>query len=85
MSPDSPDSSAPTQDELDLLHYESRIERPVRMKLSEFERNERLRHVIFSGQFSVPMLEELAGTADKIRILSKDSRGAGFSHSTCSP
>ena len=43
-----------TQDERDLLLYESRLQRPVRMKTPEFERNGRIRHVIFSGQFSVP-------------------------------
>jgi aspartate carbamoyltransferase catalytic subunit len=67
-----------TQDELDLQHYESRFERPVRMKLPEFERNERLRHVIFSGQFSVDSLEDLASTADKIRTLSKMRGGQDF-------
>lgn len=69
---------APTQDELDLLHYQPRIERPVKMKLPELERNERLRHVIFSGQFSVDMLEDLASTADKIRVLSKNRSGQDF-------
>ena len=68
----------PTQDELDLLYYQQRIERPVRMKLPELERNERLRHVIFSGQFSVGMLEDLASTADKIRVLSKIRSGQDF-------
>lgn len=78
MSLEPPDSSALTQDELDLLHFEPRFQRPVRMKIPEFERNERLRHVIFSGQFSVPMLEDLAETADKIRILSKMRAGQDF-------
>jgi len=68
----------PTQDELDLLHYQPRIDRPVIMKLPELERNERLRHVIFSGQFTVDMLEDLAGTADKIRVLSKNRSGQDF-------
>lgn len=68
----------PTQDELDLLHYQPRIDRPVKMKLSELERNERLRHVIFSGQFSVDMLEDLASTADKIRVLSMNRSGQDF-------
>ncbi len=68
----------PTQDELDLLHYQPRIDRPVKMKLPELERNERLRHVIFSGQFTVDMLEDLAGTADKIRVLSKNRSGQDF-------
>ena len=77
-------SSAPTmkrpktQDERDLLLYESRLQRPVRIKSPEFERNERIRHVIFSGQFTVPVLEELAGIADMIRIMSKSREGQDF-------
>ena len=67
-----------TQDERDLLLYESRLQRPVRMKTPEFERNGRIRHVIFSGQFSVPFLEELGGIADMIRILSKSRAGQDF-------
>src|SRR5262245_20254181 len=77
-------SSAPTierpktQDERDLVLYESRLQRPVRMKTPEFERNGRIRHVIFSGQFSASFLEELAGIADMIRILSKNRAGQDF-------
>jgi aspartate carbamoyltransferase len=77
-------SSAPpierpkTQDERDLVLYESRLQRPVRIKSPEFERNGRIRHAIFSGQFSVPFLEELAGIADMIRILSKSRDGQDF-------
>jgi aspartate carbamoyltransferase len=48
------------------------------MKTPEFERNGRIQHVIFSGQFSVPFLEELAGIADMIRILSKSRDGQDF-------
>jgi len=77
--PDKPDvKRSRTQDELDLLLYESRIGRPVRMKLPELQRDERLRHVIFSGQFSADMLDDLAGTADKIRVLSKSREGQDF-------
>lgn len=67
-----------TQDERDLLLYESRLQRSVRIKTPEFERNGRLRHVIFSGQFTVPFLEELAGIADMIRMLSKSRAGQDF-------
>ena len=67
-----------TQDDRDLLLYESRLSRPIRMKIPEFERGDRLRHVIFSGQFSVELLEELAGIADMIRLLSKHRGGQDF-------
>jgi aspartate carbamoyltransferase catalytic subunit len=67
-----------TQDDRDLLLYESRLQRPVRMKAAEFQRADRLRHVIFSGQFSVAFLEELAEIADMIRMLSKSREGQDF-------
>ena len=67
-----------TQDERDLVLYESRLQRPVRMKSPEFERNGRIRHVIFSGQFTAPFLDELGGIADMIRILSKSRAGQDF-------
>src|SRR5262245_13314862 len=67
-----------TQDERDLVLYESRLQRPVRMKTPEFERDGRIRHVIFSGQFHAPFLDELAGIADMIRILSKNREGQDF-------
>ena len=79
MSSPSSSDHLPTQDELDLLHYQPRIDRPVKVKLSEFERNERLRHVIFSGQFSVDMLEDLAGTATRFACCRKTARGKNFS------
>ncbi len=72
MQPDHPDTPAPrTQDDRDLLHYEGRLDRPLKAKLPEFERGDRLRHVIFSGQFTVELLEEL--------------RQRGRCHPACSP
>ena len=68
----------PTQDELDLLGYEHRLSRGERIKLSEFAQADRLRHVVFSGQFSVALLEELAGIADSIRLLSRSREGQDF-------
>jgi len=70
--------TAATQDERDLALYRSRIERPPRLKVAEFSREGRLRHVIFSGQFSVDLLEDLADTADKIRLLSRSRSGQDF-------
>ncbi|MBX3424642.1 MAG: hypothetical protein KF688_03080 [Pirellulales bacterium] len=78
MSPASLADSAPTQDERDLAQYESRIDRPPQLKVAEFSREGRLRHVIFSGQFPVDLLEDLADTADKIRLLSKSRTGQDF-------
>lgn len=78
MPDDTPMTPPPTQDELDLLHYQSRFDRPIPLKAPEFSRDERLRHVLFSRQFSVDMLEDLAGTADMIRDLSKARSGQDF-------
>jgi aspartate carbamoyltransferase catalytic subunit len=67
-----------TQDELDLLAYQTRLERPERIKAIELQRADRLRHVILSSQFSVELLEELGGIADTIRMLSKSREGQDF-------
>jgi len=67
-----------TQDELDLLAYDARLARPERVKIAELQRDERLRHVIFSGQYSVELLEELCTIADNIRLLSKSRDGQDF-------
>jgi aspartate carbamoyltransferase len=67
-----------TQDERDLALYEGRLQRPIRMKVPEFQRADRLRHVIFSSQFEVPLLEELGDVADMIRMLSKSRAGQDF-------
>ncbi len=72
------DESATTQDERDLELYRSRVERPPQLKIDEFSREGRLRHVIFSGQFPVDLLEDLAGTADKIRVLSRSRAGQDY-------
>jgi aspartate carbamoyltransferase len=72
------DDTATTQDERDLALYQSRIERPPQLKVPEFSKEGRLRHVIFSGQFPVDLLEDLAGTADKIRLLSRSRPGQDF-------
>ncbi len=71
---------ASTQDERDLELYRARIERPPQLKVAEFSREGRLRHVIFSGQFPVDLLEDLAATADKIRLLSRSRPGQDFLH-----
>ncbi len=69
---------SPSQDELDLQQYEGRLSRPVRQKTADLLRGERLRHVIFSGQFSPSLLKDLAETADTIRVLSKERTGQDF-------
>ena len=67
-----------SQDDRDLQLYQSRLDRPIGMKTPEFQRGDRLRHVIFSGQFTPDLLENLAETADMIRLLSKSRAGQDF-------
>ncbi|TWT86478.1 Aspartate carbamoyltransferase catalytic chain [Pseudobythopirellula maris] len=80
--PPSPAGARPaddlSQDDLDLAQYESRLARPVSLKVADLQRGERLRHVIFSGQFTPALLEDLAETADTIRQLSKSATGQAF-------
>ena len=78
MSPPQPHQPNETQDDRDLAQYESRLSRPVRVKVAELQRGDRLRHVIFSGQLSVDLLDELTSTADMIRLLSKNRAGQDF-------
>jgi aspartate carbamoyltransferase catalytic subunit len=70
--------TALSQDERDLEQYAARLGQPVRQKVAEFQRNGRLRHVIFSGQFPPVLLDQLAETADQIRRLSKTRGGQDF-------
>ncbi|MEQ8846151.1 hypothetical protein [Botrimarina sp.] len=68
----------PTRDELDLQAYEARLARPVRVKAAELQRDGRLRHLIFAGQLSPALLDDLAETADQVRVLSKSRAGQDF-------
>ncbi|MCA9247041.1 MAG: hypothetical protein KDA42_08000 [Planctomycetales bacterium] len=66
------------RDDLDLNEYEPRMNRPVRIKIADFQREERPKHVIVSDQFDEETLEEMAGTADMIRMLAKTRQGHSF-------
>ena len=67
-----------SRDDLELSDYEARMNRPVRIKIADFQRDERPKHVIVSDQFDEVTLEELAGVADKIRVLAKPRKGHSF-------
>jgi aspartate carbamoyltransferase len=62
----------------DWHEYEHRLDRPLMMKLPELERNERLRHVIFSRQFSRPTLDRLCQLATKVREIGETRDGLEF-------
>ena len=64
--------------------YEGRLNRPVKMKVPDFQNNERLKHVVFSGQFDTGLLEHLGNVADAIRELSQTKEGCLFLRSLLS-
>lgn len=78
MQPNPLDTTAQTQDDRDLLLYQGRLDRPLKVKTPELGRGDRLRHTIFSGQFSLELLEELGEVADVVRQLSKHRSGQDF-------
>jgi len=60
---------------MELHEYESRLNRPVMMKIPEFQRNERLKHIILSDQFNTGLLEHLSSVADMIKNISGTKEG----------
>lgn len=54
-----------------MYDYEALLHRPIREKLPEFERDGRLKHIIFASQLNRPLLDKLRSFADMIRKLSK--------------
>ncbi|MEC7109624.1 MAG: aspartate carbamoyltransferase [Planctomycetota bacterium] len=61
---------------MDLSDFDRRLSRPVRMRANEFQRDGRLKHVLFSAQFSRELLERLCRMADMIRDLAKSKQGS---------
>ena len=62
----------------DWSAYESRLGRPMMMKLAEFQRNERIRHVIFSQQFNRSILDRIAQVTTKMREIGDTREGLAF-------
>jgi aspartate carbamoyltransferase catalytic subunit len=79
-----PNGSAPPAprgglDEFQDWHdYERRLDRPIMMKLPEFQRGERLRHIIFSQQFDRGLLDRLGQVTSKAREIGESRKGAHF-------
>jgi aspartate carbamoyltransferase catalytic subunit len=75
-APDAP--SKVLQDYQDWVLYEQRLARPDKMKTSEFRRDGRLRHVIFSHQFDRDFLDRICLVTKKIRQLGELREGQQF-------
>lgn len=63
---------------LTLHDFESRVDRPIQMKVPEFNSGNRLKHVIFTQQFSRKLLESLAKTALRIKSTASSKEGNDF-------
>lgn len=59
----------------EMAEYEPLLNRPVRKKIAEFERDGRLKHVILASQFTRDLLEDLCDLADMVREMAGDSEG----------
>src|SRR5207249_2106667 len=62
----------------DWYEYERRLERPMMMKLAEFQRDERLRHVIFSQQFNRSILDRISQVTTKMHEIGETREGLAF-------
>ncbi len=56
----------------DLIQFESQLGRNVESKVFEFQRQERLKHLIFAAQLTPELLEKLRQMADMIRRLARN-------------
>jgi len=63
---------------MELHEYESRLNRPIMMKIPEFQRNERLKHVISSEQFDTGLLEHLSNVATMIKNITGAKEGHDY-------
>ncbi len=55
--------------------FQGQLQRPLNVKLSDFQRNARLKHMIFAAQLTPDMLERLRRLADMIRHMSRTRNG----------
>ena len=63
---------------LDWYEYERRLQRPMMMKLPEFQRGDRLRHIIFAQQFDRGLLDRIGQITTKMREMGETRLGQHF-------
>lgn len=59
----------------EFVEYQSRIERPMRPKCEDFQRDGRLKHLILAAQLTPELLEKLRRMSDMIRRLARTREG----------
>jgi aspartate carbamoyltransferase len=62
----------------DWHEYEQRLARSITMKLPEFQRDDRLRHVIFAQQFDRQLLDDIGQLTTKMREMHESREGQQF-------
>ena len=63
---------------MEFYEFESRLERPVKVKIPDFQTGERLNHIVFADQFNTSTIDRLGRTANRIRLLAKSKEGYRF-------
>ena len=61
---------------MDLSAFQWQLDRPIRMKTAEFQKEDRLTHCIFAAQLTRPLLDKLCFIAEMIRVLSRTKEGS---------
>ena len=56
-------------------NFAPQIDRPTSAKVQDFQRQGRLKHIIFGQQLTTQLLEKLCRSADTIRTMAKDPNG----------
>ncbi len=56
-------------------NFAPQIDRPTPAKVQDFQRQGRLKHIIFGRQLTTQLLEKLCRSADTIRTMAKDPNG----------
>ncbi len=56
-------------------NFSSKIDRPTSVKIQDFQRQGRLKHIIFGQQLTPLLMEKLCRSADKIRTMAKNPDG----------
>ena len=55
----------------DLERFTNQIQRPVENKVFDFQRQQRLKHLIFAAQLTPDLLDKLRRLADIIRLMAR--------------
>ncbi|MBF0279196.1 MAG: aspartate carbamoyltransferase [SAR324 cluster bacterium] len=65
---------------LEIETFENFLKKPVKERLSYYEKEERLYHIMRSQQFSLEFMEKLFDTADLIKFITRKPNGVEFLH-----